>query len=167
MMNERKVLMNREVAKKKIRRMALEIAEQLSGEEIDLVLAGISKNGPDIANQLLPVLRDYLPSTVHSISLSFDKTNPGEISFSEKIDFSGKNIIIIDDVSNTGKALVHAMKPFLSFKTNRIQMLVLVERTHKLFPVKPDYVGLSVATTAEDYIKVKIENHEVMGAYIE
>lgn len=167
MMNERKILINREEAKKKIRRMALEIAEQLSGEENDLVLAGISKNGPDIAKQLLPVLQKYIPSTIHSISLSFDKTNPGEIKFSETLDFTGKNILLIDDVSNTGKTMVHAMMPFLQFKTHRIQMLVLVERMHKLYPVKPDYVGLSVATTAEDYIRVTIEDHEITGAYIE
>lgn len=167
MSNERKILLDKDVAKKKIRRMALEIAEQLSADEEEVVLAGIAKNGPAIANQLLPLLQKYITSNIHVISLSFNKNDPEEITFSSEIDFSLKNIIIIDDVSNTGRALVHAMKPFLSYRTHRIQMLVLVERTHKLFPVRPDYVGLSVATTSEDYIKVEIAGDEVISAYIE
>jgi pyrimidine operon attenuation protein/uracil phosphoribosyltransferase len=44
--------------------------------------------------------------------------------------------------------------------------MVMVERMHKLYPVKPDYVGLSVATTLEDHIQLEVTNDEVVGAYI-
>jgi pyrimidine operon attenuation protein/uracil phosphoribosyltransferase len=37
---------------------------------------------------------------------------------------------------------------------------------HKLFPVKPDFVGLSVATTLQDNIIVEVEGDEITGAYI-
>jgi pyrimidine operon attenuation protein/uracil phosphoribosyltransferase len=42
----------------------------------------------------------------------------------------------------------------------------LVERMHKSFPIKIDYIGLSIATTLQDHIQVEVENGEVMGAYI-
>jgi len=58
------------------------------------------------------------------------------------------------------------LKPLLSFHPKRIQTLVLVERMHKLFPVKPDYVGLSIATTFQDHIQVEVKDGEVLGAYI-
>jgi pyrimidine operon attenuation protein/uracil phosphoribosyltransferase len=48
-----------------------------------------------------------------------------------------------------------------------IQTLVLVERMHNQFPVKADYVGLSVATTLQEHIQVEVENGEVIGAYME
>ena len=44
--------------------------------------------------------------------------------------------------------------------------IVLVERTHKTFPVQPDYVGLSVATTLEEHIYVELTDTEITGAYL-
>jgi pyrimidine operon attenuation protein/uracil phosphoribosyltransferase len=58
------------------------------------------------------------------------------------------------------------LKPLLNFYPKSIQTLVLVERMHKLYPVKPDYVGLSMATTLQDHIQVMVEGEEVKGAYI-
>jgi pyrimidine operon attenuation protein/uracil phosphoribosyltransferase len=44
---------------------------------------------------------------------------------------------------------------------------VLVERTHKAFPVQVDYVGMSVATTLEEHIYVEVANGEINGAYMD
>ena len=77
------------------------------------------------------------------------------------------NILLIDDVTNSGKTLMYAIKPLLNFYPRRIQTLVLIERMHKLFPIKPDYVGLSVATTMQDHIHVQVNNNEVIGAFVE
>ena len=91
---------------------------------------------------------------------------PSEVQMSDTIDFNNKNVILVDDVSNSGRTLLYALKPLLNSQPNRVQMLVLVERMHKQFPIKPDYVGMSLATTVEDYIQVVIENDEIEGAFI-
>jgi len=62
---------------------------------------------------------------------------------------------------------LYAMKPFLSFQPRKIQTLALVDRTHKTFPVKTDYVGISVATTLLEHIYVEVEGNIVTGAYLE
>jgi pyrimidine operon attenuation protein / uracil phosphoribosyltransferase len=49
---------------------------------------------------------------------------------------------------------------------SQIETLALVERTHKLFPVALNYVGLSVSTKEEENIEVMVEAGEVMGAVI-
>ena len=38
----------------------------------------------------------------------------------------------------------------------KMQVAVLVDRKHKSFPIQVDYVGLSLATTLNDNIDVKI-----------
>jgi pyrimidine operon attenuation protein/uracil phosphoribosyltransferase len=76
-------------------------------------------------------------------------------------------VILIDDVSNSGKTLLYAIKPFLNSSPKKIQTLVLVERSHNLFPVKPDYVGLSVATTLQEHIYVEVDKGRVKGAWLE
>jgi pyrimidine operon attenuation protein / uracil phosphoribosyltransferase len=47
---------------------------------------------------------------------------------------------------------------------SQIETLALVERTYKLFPVALNYVGLSVATKAEEHIEVIVEGGIIMGA---
>ena len=48
-----------------------------------------------------------------------------------------------------------------------IETLVLVERSHKIFPVNSDFVGLSVATTLQEHIFVEVDGERVKGAYLE
>jgi pyrimidine operon attenuation protein/uracil phosphoribosyltransferase len=38
---------------------------------------------------------------------------------------------------------------------------------HKQFPIKPDYVGLTIATTLQNNIVVEIEGIEIVGAFIQ
>ena len=76
-------------------------------------------------------------------------------------------VILIDDVCNSGKTLLYSIKPFLDLHPKKIQTLVLVERSHNAFPVKADYVGLSVATTLQEHIYVEVEKGFVKGAWLE
>ena len=49
---------------------------------------------------------------------------------------------------------MYALKPFMQFHPKSIPPVVLVERMHKQFPVKPDYIGHSFATATDDFISV-------------
>lgn len=166
-MSEKKYILSKEAAEEKLHRMALEIAENISEDEAPLVLIGIKQSGLAIAEKLSAYLMPYLKVFVQIISVSFDKHLPVDVVMSEGVDFTGKNVIVVDDVSNTGRTLMYALKPLLDFHPKRVQTLVLVERMHKLYPIKPDYVGLSVATTTHDYINVETENANIIGAYIQ
>lgn len=159
-------IIDKQQANSKLQRLALEIAENLEGEEKALIIIGVRNSGMVIAEKIGALVKDYLRIPVEIISMSFDKHQPKEIELSASIDFNDKNVLIVDDVANSGKTLLYALKPLLSFHPKRIQTLVLVERMHKLFPVKPDYVGLSVATTLQDMIIVEVANNEINGAYI-
>ncbi|HVX48624.1 MAG TPA: phosphoribosyltransferase family protein [Chitinophagaceae bacterium] len=165
-MAEKRYVLNTEAAAQKLHRMALEIAEQLSGDNTTVILIGVRNSGTGIAEIIAGFAKPFLTGGIRVISVSLDKHNPGNVVLSEDIDLNGKNVIVIDDVCNSGRTLMYALKPLLAFSPKRIQTLVLVERMHKSFPVKPDYVGSSVATTSEDFIQVELENGVVKGAYI-
>ncbi|MGI8952622.1 MAG: phosphoribosyltransferase family protein [Chitinophagaceae bacterium] len=166
-MPDKNFILSKEAAQEKLHRMALEIAENISEDDAPLVLVGVRNSGVVIAKKIMVYLQQYMKTPIKLIDVSFDKHLPAEIILSEQIDFTEKNVIIIDDVTNTGKTLLYALKPLLAFYPKRIQTLVLVERMHKLFPVKPDYVGLSVATTLQDHIIVEVEKDEITGAYVQ
>ena len=160
-MNNNRVILNADVAAAKLHRMALEVAEQLSGDTEPLILIGIRNKGSLIANEIAIVLADFITAPIQVITLQIDKDMPDAVALSEQVDFNNKNVILIDDVSNSGKTLLYALKPLLKFYPKRIQMLVLVERMHKLFPIKPDYVGYSIATASSDYVQVEEKNGNI------
>ena len=166
-MAERNFVLSKAAAQEKLHRMALEVAETVSEDDVPLVLIGVRNSGLQIAEKLSSYLLQYVRVPVQIISVVLDKHQPAAVQLSEQINFEGKNVILVDDVSNSGRTLLYALKPLLDVHPRRIQTLVLVERMHKLFPVKPDYVGLSVATAPQDYIRVDIEAGEIIGAYVE
>jgi pyrimidine operon attenuation protein/uracil phosphoribosyltransferase len=112
------------------------------------------------------LLQPLLQIPMQIISCQLNKRSPGIITYSEEIDFNNKNVLLVDDVTNSGRTLLYALKPLLNYYPKRIQTMSLVERMHKNFPVKIDYIGLSIATTLQDHIQVEVENGEVLGAYI-
>lgn len=153
-------------AARKLQRMAYEILEN-NLDEPGLILAGIRDSGSVIARNIQQLLQQIGGMKTEIIDISLDKKNPDEITLSQKMDFTNKVIVVVDDVANSGKTMLYAMKPFLAFQPKKIQTLALVERTHKKYPVKTDYVGLSVATTLQEHIYVDVEESVIKGAYMQ
>lgn len=159
-------ILTREVAGKKLRRMAYEILEN-NADEPGIILAGIKENGSVIAKCIQKILSEISSLQTDLINISLDKKMPRGIEVEPAVDFNNKVVIVVDDVANSGKTLTYALKPFLQSHPKKIQMLVLVERKHNAFPVQPDYVGLSIATTLQEHIYVEVEGEEVRGAWME
>ena len=157
-------ILSKDIAYQKLHRMAYEIAEQ-NIDEKQIIIAGIKENGSIIAEIIASFLKIIFKGELKIIEIKIDKKDPKNISLSEKINFDNKTIIIADDVANSGKTLLYAIKPFLDFYPKRIQTLVLVERSYKEFPISPDYVGLSVSTALTEKIIVETtKNIEIEGA---
>ncbi|HEX9512137.1 MAG TPA: phosphoribosyltransferase family protein [Puia sp.] len=164
----KKYILTQQVAEKKLRRMAYEILENNPGEQ-KIILAGIRDNGSVIAGYIRSLLLEIAGQqlSIELISISLDKRNPREITLSQSLSFDDQVIIVVDDVASSGKTLLYAMKPFLEFHPRKIESLVLVGRTHKAFPVQPDYTGLSLSTTLQEHIYVEVEGDRVKGAWLE
>jgi pyrimidine operon attenuation protein / uracil phosphoribosyltransferase len=159
-------ILDETTAIKKLRRMAYEIIEN-NTEEKHLVLAGIRESGSVIARNIQKLLAEISDVSTQLITVTLDKKMPAAVTLSKQENFDNKVIILIDDVASSGKTLLYALKPFIEFHPKAIETLVLVERSHKSFPVKPDYVGLSLATTLQEHIYVEVEGDIVKGAYLE
>ena len=165
MSKSKKYIISKEGTEKKLRRMAYEIVEN-NMDEKEIILAGINDSGNVVARAIREKLSEISSIKTELLSITMDKKRPVEIALSKTFDFNNKVIIIIDDVANSGKTLLYALKPFLEFHPKKIQTLVFVERSHKTFPVHPDYVGLSISTTLQEHICVEVNGEEVLGAYL-
>lgn len=165
-MSERKYVLTALAAQQKLKRMSLEIAESLSGQKGELFLIGVQQSGMIIAEEMAKLLETLLNKPVKTIAVQLNKQKPTNVVLSENVDLNGANIVLIDDVTNSGKTLLYALKPLLEAHPRSIQTLVLVERMHKQFPVKPDFVGLSIATAQEEHIQIETDKGEILGAYV-
>jgi pyrimidine operon attenuation protein/uracil phosphoribosyltransferase len=158
-------ILDKETVKRKIRRMALEVAEQNSGEK-SLLLAGIVGNGVLVARAIASELSRIAGMEVNVITIQLNKKDPLQVTLQPETAVADKVIIITDDVANTGKTMFYALKPFLQTYPKKLQTLVLVERSHKLFPIQTDYTGLTIATTLQEHIAVEATGEEITGAWL-
>ena len=144
----------------KIKRMAIEIYER-HAEEAFIYLAGINKNGLRLATILQAELNKLSPLKAEIIKISLSPANPLTQTIDLDVDTSklkSKVIIIVDDVANTGRTIFYAFKPFMQIIPKKIEVAVLVDRTHKAFPVHVGFVGICLATTVKDNILVNLES---------
>lgn len=161
-------ILDQEQIQQKIKRLAIEILEH-NFEEKELILVGINRTGLGFAKMLLEQLAQI---TDIPITLTRVRLNPAApLSQEVEIDLpasqlEGKAIIVIDDVANTGRTIFYAMKPLLNILPKKVEVAVLVDRTHKSFPVKVDYFGLSLATTLMNDIDVQILDVEEQAVFL-
>lgn len=164
-MEQRNQIMTAEVANKKLRRMALQVVED-NYTETQLILIGIKASGSVIAAKVGQYIKEVFTGEVVLLELSMDKKHPLNISLNSDMDLNDKTIVLIDDVANSGRTMLYALKPLLNQLPKKVQTLALVERTHKSFPVDVDYVGFSVSTTLDEHILVEVADGEVTGAWL-
>lgn len=142
----------------KIRRIAYEIYENNFSEKT-IVLAGIDGQGYALAKILEKELKSISKFTISLVKVSLDKFLPVQSEVSIDVpakELKKKCIILIDDVLNTGRTLAYALKPFTSSEIKKIEVAVLVNRSHTLFPIVPTYSGYELATTLTDHVEVKL-----------
>ncbi len=164
-----KVLSHKKIGQK-ITRMAIEIIEH-NYEESEIILAGINNNGSAFARLLLDQLQKVDNKKKYTLAkISLNPANPITQNISINIDkaqMTGKTCIIIDDVANSGRTIFYACKPIFDVIPNKIEAAVLVDRTHKSYPIKVDYIGLALATTLKENIRVDLSNKDDLTAYLE
>jgi len=162
-----KILNDKQISQK-IKRIALQIYERNATAK-SLVFLGINKNGYAFAKLLMDTYVDISDRSAKLGSILLDAANPlaSEVELKiEGVNLKGKHVIIVDDVANTGRTIFYAMKPLMNFLPKKVEAAVLVDRKHKSFPVAVDYVGLSLATTLDENIKVNIKKENSKAAFL-
>lgn len=150
----------------KLRRMAYEIWERNSDEK-ELTLVGIESGGKVIADNLAALLTEISPLKVQVIAVTINKKKPLNHALDFNDNLTGRSIVLVDDVANSGKTITYSLHALLSYDLKKVMVAVLVDRKHKSFPIASDIVGLSVATTLQEHIEVEIEKGKVKSVYLQ
>lgn len=120
---------------KLLHRLALQVLERYYGEPVLPALVPASPRGEPLARQI----EAYLVQEAGRAG-----TEP----------VPGVPILLVDDVLYTGRTLLaHLTRWWV--QAPRVEALVLVDRGHRRYPVAPDYVGLTLATTLQERVEVR------------
>ncbi|MFN3952367.1 MAG: phosphoribosyltransferase family protein [Thermaurantimonas sp.] len=129
----------------------------------ELYMVGITPRGNILCQLLADRLREISPIEIHSFQLTLDKDLPHTLPANVTPDLpglDGKNVLIVDDVLNSGSTLLYALKPFLRFRPASLTTAVLVDRNHKRFPVYCDVIGIQLSTSLQEHVFVDLSSDQ-------
>lgn len=153
----RTVVMDHTKVKQVITRIAHQIYEN-NFEEKSLVIIGIKGQGYILAERLLKELKAISPQPIALYEMDINKDKPLKHDVAvdyEESTLKNKAVFLVDDVLNSGRTLIYAVRYALGFPVKKLQTVCLVDRKHRRFPVRADYVGLTLATTLQEHITVE------------
>jgi pyrimidine operon attenuation protein / uracil phosphoribosyltransferase len=158
-MSEKTLILSSKQVSQRLNRLAWQIYEHCSHEQ-EIILAGIGRNGYTLATRIGKLVESISPLKAKVTHVDLNKDSPLEHPIQVEVsaeECRDKTVLVIDDVSNSGKTLMYGVKPFLEYPVRSILTLVLVDRDHNRYPVKTNFVGLSLATTLQEHISVVLD----------
>ncbi len=157
-------ILNAQEIQHKIQRLAWELYDRHSKAE-KLYVVGIQENGYWLAEQLVEKLTAISSIEMELVPLVMHKKAPVlndmHISLPEHAE-----IALVDDVLNSGRTLLWAVIKLMEFRPQQLSTTVLVDRSHKRYPVKADLKGISLSTTLQETVRLNIENGLAVNVYL-
>jgi pyrimidine operon attenuation protein/uracil phosphoribosyltransferase len=149
-----------------ITRLAHEILERNKGAA-NIAIIGIRTRGEFLARRVVAKIEEvegitpdlgFLDITLYRDDLLGKLEQPRMKGTHILFDIAGKDVILIDDVLFTGRTIRAALDGLTDFgRPNTIQLGVLIDRGHRQVPIKADFVGKNVPTSASESIRVHMK----------
>lgn len=157
-MNLKHKILEQDRIDKIVKRISFQIHEKNQNNS-EVVLIGVLKNGFILSDLIEKELKKISKSKIQLFSIKINKKkplNPIELNC-DLSELKNKSIVLIDDVLNSGKTLIHCVKYLLDVPISNFNTAVLIDRNHKKFPIKIDFKGLSLSTTIKENVTVVFE----------
>lgn len=160
------VVMDSVQIRRTIMRIAHEIVERNKGVA-DLILVGIRNRGVPLAERIADAINQFegimvpvgaLDITLYRDDLQTIGHNPiiGMTEINE--DINDRIVVLVDDVLFTGRTVRAALDELIDFgRPKAIQLAVLVDRGHREFPIRADFVGKNVPTSNNETVEVLLD----------
>lgn len=167
-----KLIIDAETMSRMMKRMTHEIMEKNKTAD-DVVLVGIKTRGAYLAQRIAEQMDDLYGATplVEAMDISNfrdDRPRSG-LPTGIQTDVTDKIVILVDDVLFTGRTIRAALDAIITHgRPQRIQLLTFVDRGHREYPIRPDYVGKNLPTSRSEEIVLHIKELDGEdGIYIE
>jgi len=150
-------------------RIAHEILERNKGAG-DVVLLGIPSRGVPLAHRLAAriaavegseVMVGSLDVTMYRDDLRLKPARALERTDLPAEGVEGRTVVLVDDVLFSGRTIRAALDALGDIgRPGRVQLAVLVDRGHRELPIRADYVGKNLPTSAGERVRVRLEESD-------
>ncbi|MFA5479274.1 MAG: bifunctional pyr operon transcriptional regulator/uracil phosphoribosyltransferase PyrR [Candidatus Muiribacteriota bacterium] len=161
-----KTIIGKEEFERILKRLALQIVEKNIDNIKSLAFIGIKQRGVPLAKRLADYIRNNegFEIPIGELDISLYRDDQTEISgepllYGQAIDFSfsDKNLIVIDDILNTGKTVRASMEAILDRgKPLSIQLCVIGDTRNRIYPVSADFTGNRLRVSRKEYLKINV-----------
>lgn len=140
-----RVLITEPQIARRIRGLAREIERDYRGREMVVVslLNGTVMFLADLIRHLsLPLRLDFIGVSSYGAG-----TESGELVFTKelRLDMRGRDVLLVDDILDTGKTMSRVLPKLRSLKPRRIKICVLLDKpARRVEDVQADYVGFEI-----------------------
>lgn len=158
-------ILDEKAMNRSLTRLAHEIIEKNKGVQ-DVILVGIRSRGVPLARTIAEKIEMIEGDSVAvgSLDITLYRDDLTEIDKQAivkgsdiDVDITGKVVVLVDDVIFTGRTVRAAMDALIDIgRPKSIQLAVLIDRGHREFPIRPDYVGKNVPSSSSEIIKVHL-----------
>ena len=139
------ILITKAQLDRRVRALARLIQHDFTGHDLVIVslLTGTVMFLADLIRHLsLPLRLDFI-----GVSSYRDGTESRELIFTKalRLDVRGRDVLLVDDILDTGKTLKHVLAKLRALKPRRIKVCVLLEKkARRVEKVRADYVGFQI-----------------------
>ncbi|MCH1623852.1 bifunctional pyr operon transcriptional regulator/uracil phosphoribosyltransferase PyrR [Fredinandcohnia quinoae] len=167
-MGEKAIVLDDKAIQRALTRVAHEIIEKNKGIE-ECVIVGIKTRGIHLAKRIAKRIEKIegsqvevgeLDITLYRDDLTTKSADREPIVKGSDIpvDITNKKVVLVDDVLFTGRTVRAALDALIDIgRPSQIQLAVLVDRGHREFPIRADFVGKNVPTANSEIIVVELE----------
>ncbi len=157
-----------------VSRIAHEIFER--NRDAETVLVAIPSGGVPVAELLAERLREVttrdVPLGVLDVTLYRDDVvgrGRRPVPLRSRMPFSatGKTVVLVEDVVFTGRTIRAAMDAVIDFgRPAAIQVATLVDRGHREFPIRVDFVGKNVPTSRSEQVHLRSRDDALLEVVV-
>ena len=147
----KEVLISREEIKRRVEQLGREISKDYKGRELHLVgvLNGAFMFLADLVRHLsIPCQICFLQASSYKEQL----VSTGKVKLMHNLDLSGKDVLVVEDIFDTGLTLKHIREDLYVQKPTSLEICALLNK------MIPDKLAVNVK-----YIGFEIENRFVVG----
>jgi hypoxanthine phosphoribosyltransferase len=129
----------------RVRTLARKIERDFRGREmvvVALLNGTVMFLGDLIRNLLLPLRLDFIGVSSYGAG-----TESGDLIFTKelRLDVHGRDVLLVDDILDTGKTLSRVLDKLRTLKPRRIKTCMLLDKPdRRVEQVKADYVGFEI-----------------------
>lgn len=163
-MTNAKLVLGPDDVRRAVTRMAHEIIERNHGLD-GVVVIGLQRGGVWLAEALAgEIARIERPVRVGSIDVSLYRddiglrpVSPGSVS-DVNFDIGTATVVLVDDVLYTGRTVKAALDAITDYgRPSAVQLAVLIDRGHRELPIRPDFVGKNLPTSAAEQVSATVD----------